>query len=70
MYNVLLFLALLGTMFATVTDLNDDLLFNVMAPFILLSTTTIVVAVYAPSVLKGTQILTKHFKTEQIQNSS
>lgn len=53
MYNILLFLALLATLFATVRDLDDDLLFNIMSPFILLSTTTIVVAVYAPSVLKG-----------------
>lgn len=55
MYNVLLFLALMSTLFATLHDLDDDLLVSIMVPFILLSTSTIVVAVYAPSVLKGNE---------------
>lgn len=53
MYNILLFLALLATLYATLPIINDDLLVNMTVPFILLSTTTIVVAVYAPSILKG-----------------
>jgi hypothetical protein len=53
MYNVLLFLALLATLLATLKSSRDQTLFHLVVPFIELSTTTIVVAVYAPSVLKG-----------------
>ena len=52
MYNVLLFLALLATLFATVR-MDDKTLYFIIVPFVELATTTIVVAVYSPSVLKG-----------------
>jgi hypothetical protein len=58
MYNLLLFLALLATLFATL-KMRDDVLFFIIVPFIELSTTTIAVAVYAPSVLKGKNKLRK-----------
>jgi hypothetical protein len=56
MYNVLLFLALLATLFATV-HMEDKTLFFIIVPFILLATTTIVVAVYLPSILKGKTVV-------------
>ena len=56
MYNVVLFLALLATLFATL-ELTDDLLYNLIVPFILLSTTSVVIAVYLPSILKELNLI-------------
>lgn len=66
MYNVLLFLALLATLFATL-ELTDDKLYNIMVPFILLSTTSVVIAVYTPSVLKELKIIVS---TDSLSNGS
>lgn len=65
MYNVLLFLALLATLLATLQE-NDDLLFNIVVPFIELSTTSVVIAVYFPSVLKELKIIAS---TDSLSNS-
>lgn len=68
MYNVLLFLALLITLIATMGDTSDDVMVNVTAPFILLSTTTIVIAVYLPTILKQLNIIvnSSNNKTEEM----
>jgi hypothetical protein len=51
MYNNLLLLALLATIFPTV-ELTDDTIFEIIVPLILLANTNVLVAVYLPNILK------------------
>lgn len=56
MYNNLLLLALVASIFPIV-ELTDDLLFEIMVPLILLANTNVLIAVYLPAVLKKLRII-------------
>ena len=72
MYNILLFLALLTTLYGSLanTDLTDDFSVHITVPFILLSTTTIAVAAYAPTVLKEFKLITSTNSSDLVNKSN
>lgn len=69
MYNILLFLGLLATLLATLKE-DDDLLYNIIVPFIELSTTTVVVAVYSPAVLLQLKLIASTGSSQTVRTST